>query len=47
MTKQEQIILKYSKKYYPEDSKDWTARHRALAMVAEIIRELNQSNIKK
>ena len=28
-------VLKMAKKYYPKDTEDWTARHRALAFCAE------------
>ncbi len=38
--REEKIVLKYAKKYYPEDSRDWAERHRAIAMVAEILRDL-------
>jgi len=29
--------LKLAKKYYPKDSKDWSQRHRMLAMLGELI----------
>lgn len=35
------IIIKYADKYYPDILKDWSERHRALAFVAEVLREIH------
>jgi hypothetical protein len=47
MKKIEDKVMKLAKKLYPNDTEDWNARHRALALVGQLIGWMERNKLIK